>query len=212
PTLGDRLQDRTKRECVGRGVQMDRPAQGRDADGASFLDQPRELGRVEALEARTHTDVRILRHLGLHADEPLDGPRRRHGLTREEHLAREQRAVQLATGEDARGRRQLSAAAFFSWPNARSRSCFASTRLRRRNVFGVTSSSSSSARNSIASSSESVRIPSSFAAMSELLLRMFVRCFFLQTLISRSRSRMCWPTIIPSYTSMPGPMKRVPRS
>src|ERR1700704_5959306 len=52
----------------------------------------------------------------------------------------------------------------------RSRSCFASTRLRMRYATGVTSSSSSSARNSTASSSERSRVPSSFAAMSEVLL------------------------------------------
>src|SRR5438445_7768955 len=127
------------------------------------------------------------------------------------HEVRRQRPA-LDPAERAVGHQLTAAACFFSCPKARSRSCFASTRLRIRNDFGVTSSSSSSAMNSIASSSDSVRMPSSFAAMSELLLRMFVRCFFRQTLISRSRSRMCWPTIIPSYTSTPGPMNNVPRS
>ncbi len=52
----------------------------------------------------------------------------------------------------------------------------------------------------------------SLRASSELDDRVLVACFFLQTFTTRSSDFGLTPTIIPSYTSTPGPIKSLPRS
>ena len=46
---------------------------------------------------------------------------------------------------------------------------------------------------------------------SEVEARMLVSFFSLVMLTSRSLSRLCSPTICPSYTDSPGPTKSTPR-
>jgi hypothetical protein len=59
-----------------------------------------EIGAAKPFEARPQPHERRPRHLRLKADEPLEGGERRHRLAGEEHLPREQGAVELASGED----------------------------------------------------------------------------------------------------------------
>jgi hypothetical protein len=65
-------------------------------------DERTQLGRVERLEARPQRDVRVLGHLRLHADEPLDHLERGLARAREQALPREQCAVQRAIGQGLR--------------------------------------------------------------------------------------------------------------
>src|SRR6185312_10190413 len=92
-----------------------------------------------------------------------------------------------------------------------SRSTFGSTTLRIRTADGVTSTASSSRTNSRASSRVSLRCASRRTSTSEVEERMFVRCFSLTGLTSRSSERAFSPMIIPSYTSSPGPTNKDPR-
>ena len=73
-----------------------------------------------------------------------------------------------------------------------------STDLRRRTLFGVTSTHSSSWMNSSASSSVSARWAIGRSSTSAVEERMFVRCFSRIALTSRSPAREFSPTIIPS--------------
>ena len=50
------------------------------------------------------------------------------------------------------------------------------------------------------------------SASSEPAARMFVSCFFLQTLTEMSSALGEEPTTMPAYTGTPGPMNSVPRS
>ncbi|CAN4026429.1 PrgI family protein, partial [Dysosmobacter welbionis] len=84
--------------------------------------------------------------------------------------------------------------------------------LRIRRLLGVTSSSSSSARNSRHCSRLICLGGTSRSASSEPLARMLVNCFFLQMLTVMSSLRGLTPITIPPYTGTPGPMNRVPRS
>src|ERR1019366_1541603 len=86
------------------------------------------------------------------------------------------------------------------------------TFLRSRSDFGVTSTISSSAMNSMACSRFRDLTGTSRMASSALDARMLVIFFSRTTLTSRSLSRECSPTIMPSYTSTPAPRKRMPRS
>ena len=79
-------------------------------------------------------------------------------------------------------------------------------------LFGVTSRSSSSARNSSESSRLRFLGGTSQSASSEPLARVFVRCFFLQTFTTRSSCFGEAPTIIPSYTGVPAVMNSSPLS
>src|ERR1019366_9672603 len=72
-----------------------------------------------------------------------------------------------------------------------------STRLRMRSDFGVTSTSSSSAMNSIACSSVRLRYGTRRTASSEPEARMLDIFFSRTQLTSRSLSRECSPTIMP---------------
>src|SRR5690348_7739854 len=87
-----------------------------------------------------------------------------------------------------------------------------STFFRRRMVFGVISTYSSSAMNSMACSRLSSLCGINRIASSAVEDRMFVSFFSFVTFTSISCSRVFSPTIMPSYTSLAGPMKSSPRS
>ena len=78
------------------------------------------------------------------------------------------------------------------------RSSLLSTILRMRMLFGVISTSSSSAMNSRDCSRESTVCGVSFSASSEPEARVFVACFYLQTLMTMSSPFGLLPTIMPS--------------
>src|SRR5512143_482514 len=76
---------------------------------------------------------------------------------------------------------------------------------------GVISTSSSSLMNSRADSRERIRGGTSRSASSAPAARMFVSFFSFVMFTSMSTGRVFSPTIIPSYTCSPSPMKNVPR-
>src|SRR5215213_2821868 len=88
----------------------------------------------------------------------------------------------------------------------------ASTRFRKRILCGVTSTSSSSAINSSACSNDNSFGGTSRIASSAVEARMFVSFFSFIAFTSRSTVRAFSPTIIPSYTFVPGLTNSVPRS
>ena len=67
-----RLDERAQHRGVARGDEVDRPAHQDDPDRRARLQQRRQLGRVEAAQARHELEVRRLDVLGLEADEVLD--------------------------------------------------------------------------------------------------------------------------------------------
>ena len=96
--------------------------------------------------------------------------------------------------------------------SSRLRSFGSSKRLRNRIDFGVISTNSSSSMYASAFSSV-IRIGGVRRTASSLdVVRMLVSCLPLRTLISRSLSRVCSPTIMPRYTFQPGSIIIGPRS
>ena len=95
---------------------------------------------------------------------------------------------------------------------SRMRAVASSKRLRIRRLLGVTSKISSSAKNSIQSSSVMRMGVTSRSASSLPELLVFVKCLRLQTLTTISSPRGFMPTTIPAYTGTPAPMNSVPRS
>ena len=59
----------------------------------------RELGALEVVQPGPEPDERRARDLCLHGDEPLDGLEGRRFLARQQHLPREQGAVEGAGGD-----------------------------------------------------------------------------------------------------------------
>ena len=92
--LEDRLHERTQQQAVVCGDEVDRPAHDADAHDLPALEQLRQRLRPEAVESRPETGVRVVRHLGLHADEVLHGRERRPRVPLEQQLPRERRPVQ----------------------------------------------------------------------------------------------------------------------
>ena len=82
----------------------------------------------------------------------------------------------------------------------------------KKDLSGVTSTSSSSLIHSRACSKEKIRGGVKRTASSEELERMLVTCFFLHGLTSISSSRVFSPITWPAYTSWLGPTNNVPRS
>src|SRR6185369_6497613 len=95
---------------------------------------------------------------------------------------------------------------------ARLRSCSFRKRLRSRIVFGVTSTSSSSAMNSTALSSVSWIGGTRRTASSVPDARTLVNCLPLIGLTTRSLSREWMPMTMPSYSASPGETNMRPRS
>ena len=93
-------QRRPQRERVPRRHEVQRLAHQRHPHGLARGGHAGELLRVEALETGPQADVGSVRHLRLHADEPLDhvagGGRR----SRRERLPFEQCSIQFADGQD----------------------------------------------------------------------------------------------------------------
>src|SRR3990172_8744782 len=83
--------------------------------------------------------------------------------------------------------------------------------FRMRTEEGVISTNSSSLMNSRAASRERTRGGTSRSASSAPAARMLVSFFSLQMLMSMSTGREFSPTIIPSYTCSPSPLKKIPR-
>ena len=81
------------------------------------------------------------------------------------------------------------------------------TRLRIRIPTGVTSTISSSMMKSRHSSSDMFRGGTRRMVMSSVEERMLVFCFCLVTFTAISPGRRFWPTIMPSYTLIPGPIR-----
>jgi hypothetical protein len=101
---------------------------------------------------------------------------------------------------------------FEARPRLRARSPASSTTLRIRTIPGVTSTHSSSRQNSRACSKESALCGMSGTSTSPEDWRMLVSFFSFVGFTSMSSAREFSPTIMPSYTSVPGPTNMVPRS
>jgi hypothetical protein len=82
----------------------------------AVLEQACQLAGLEALQAGPETDVRIGRHLALHADQALDGPGSRELHASEQHLPLQQRAVQRPRPEDRLSRWHGSLSRSLHWP------------------------------------------------------------------------------------------------
>ena len=102
--LAQQLRDhRPEREAVARGHEVHGGAHQHDPHRLAPLQQPVELGRVEALQPRPEPDERRLRLLRLHPGEVLEHARHRERRALEQVLAGEQRPVQRAAVEDPLG-------------------------------------------------------------------------------------------------------------
>jgi hypothetical protein len=82
---------------------VDRRTHQLRANRAALGDRRAELAGCEGLEARPERDVRVLRHLRLHAHEPLDHLDRGDVGAREQTLALEECAIQPAWPQDVAG-------------------------------------------------------------------------------------------------------------
>jgi hypothetical protein len=103
------LDDRSKCQGIPRRDEVERGPEQPHPDRATFGDRPRQRLGTEAIEPRPERDVGVARHLGLQADQALDGVGHRDPAPSEQQLAFEQRAVERAAPEDARcGRCQLT--------------------------------------------------------------------------------------------------------
>ena len=87
-------------ERVARRHEMDRSAHQPRADGTAIGDELRELVSAEADETRPQRDVRVGRHLRLHADEVFDRALRGHLRAAQQELPLEQRPIEHAPAED----------------------------------------------------------------------------------------------------------------
>ena len=79
---------------------MDRRSHQRRADEFPPLDEPRHLFGLKVIQPRPQTEIRIARHLRLHAHQMLDGFDCGPFLADQEKLPRQQRAVECARAED----------------------------------------------------------------------------------------------------------------
>ena len=89
------------REIVACGDVVQRRAHERRLDDMSPLDCAQQLLRAESLEARPESDVWRRRPLRLERTDALHGLRHAEPRPPQEELARQERAVQLANGQDA---------------------------------------------------------------------------------------------------------------
>ena len=96
----DRQCQRMDREAVARRDEVERRAHQPRAHGLALRDQVAQLLRPEALDPRPERHIRVLGHLRLHADEPLDHLDRRRARALEEALALEQGAPQRPLAQD----------------------------------------------------------------------------------------------------------------
>ena len=95
-----RLRQRPEEQAVVGRDEVDRPAHEVHPHDLALLEQPAELVRPEALEARPERRVRVQRLLRLHADEVVDGVERRELRAAQQQLPLEGRAVEGAVAED----------------------------------------------------------------------------------------------------------------
>jgi len=93
------LDERPEQQAVVRRHEVDRPAHHADPHGRTSLEQIRERLAAEALEPRPECRIRVVRHLGLHADEVPHRFERRQGRALEQELPGERRPVQLAVAQ-----------------------------------------------------------------------------------------------------------------
>ncbi len=98
--LEDRLSQRAEQKAVIGRDQVDRPAHDADSHDVAVLEQLRERLRPELGEPRPEAGVRVVRHLGLQADEMPHRVERRQLGALEQQLAGERRPVQRPFPED----------------------------------------------------------------------------------------------------------------
>ena len=102
PVAARALDGERQRPVVARGDEVDRRAHQRPLHDAAALQRARQRVALEALQPRPQPDVHRRRVLRLQAAHALERPRDRERRALEQHLAGEQRAVELALGQDAR--------------------------------------------------------------------------------------------------------------
>ncbi len=93
-----RLHERSQQEAVVGGDEVDRGPHHHDAHDLAVEEQLPQLVGLEPVEARPQRQVGVLRHLGLQADEVLDGVEDGPVRAPEQELAFERRPVEGARG------------------------------------------------------------------------------------------------------------------
>ena len=91
------------RPVVARRDEVDGEPYERALDDGPAFEGARQRTALKALDARPQPDVRGRRVLGLDAADALERLRKRRPLAGKEQLPLEQRAVELALGEDSLG-------------------------------------------------------------------------------------------------------------
>ena len=92
-------QDRVLRQGIPRRDEMERAPQVAHADGLALLDRTAQLRRIEPIDPRPQSDIRVGRFLRLHADQVLDHLERRPPDPLDQELPGEQGAVEGAARE-----------------------------------------------------------------------------------------------------------------
>jgi len=98
--LQDRLQDRTQRQAVASGDEMEGGAQEWQTDSVMTGEQFGQLVGAKSCQTRPEGDVRHLGHLRLQADEMLDRIGHGHLSAAQEELPLEQGAIERALAEN----------------------------------------------------------------------------------------------------------------
>ena len=97
--LDHRLDERPEERSIANGREVDRPTHERQPDGLTIDEQPPELVRVEAFDARPQADVRGKRPLRLEPEQQLGHVRGLRPRPLEQELAGERGAVQRPPAE-----------------------------------------------------------------------------------------------------------------
>jgi hypothetical protein len=97
-----RLQGSPKTDVISGRHQVERPAHRGDADDLPLAEGVEKVAAAKILKASPEPREGRPGQLCLKPDEPRDGVRDRHGFAGEQHLPREQGAVELTDGESAR--------------------------------------------------------------------------------------------------------------
>jgi hypothetical protein len=97
--LYDRRQERAQQERVADGDEVHRRSHQREAHDLAVDEQPAQLVRIEALEARPQAVVGRHRRLRLEPEQVLESIRDRQLDAMQQELALEQRAVERTRAE-----------------------------------------------------------------------------------------------------------------
>lgn len=95
------LEGGTQQQVVLGGHKVQGRAQERRPDDPTLLHEAGEIPALEVPQPRPQADVRRVWHLGLEADQALDGVGNGHRLAVQQHLPGERGPVELLKGQDA---------------------------------------------------------------------------------------------------------------